>query len=604
MSTPSTPENAFTRAINHPGVRRVHTLPSKLIDPSRSSPKTGSPGADTVETLFVHPSAKVVSFTTATTARPGSSSGRRPSVDINATSTGTLSWTSPSERTLAAGPLRIYRVPSSGVSFLNSGSLLHPILQRSQCWCVDRESKFALRVRDGSFYRIDLPFGTADDKEKVEAFKSVLATILHFDGTPSPFSKEYTELPERPHTPLRRTSSLHQPAKRWRLNKVWEPEDAVQRANWSSPATPPRTVSPLKQETIPELTLKRETVPEPTASATRAETTHTDASSDKGSTTEGSSSTDEVNEVSIHNHHSASPSTSPRPIMLPFRPRPIQAMRSVTAPPPLNLQASPPSLSTPLSRTTSCDMDAISIASSHDSFHSVDEIPSPSIKTASIHSFDEENDTIREQFASIATSAHKRQTSEITVIPDTPTPLRATTPEHSLHQSAHTSDPATPTLIPDTDDSDSTDDPPWSDAVTPPDTLRMRRLPHHDTSPSHRTTRASDPITRPINLFSTPTAPSRPRLLTAALVQKAYALLIGPPAHLVALMLEIAAKIIHGIPVMYDTTGRRHRLPGSWEESSVEDEDEWDDNEDDFGVPLDNLRRLSASSNGNSSGVD
>jgi hypothetical protein len=100
-TAPNTPEHAASHAL-HPGVRRVHTLPTKLVDPSRSSPTAASPSADSVETLFVHPSAKVVSFTTAT-PRPGSSSGRRASTDDSGGSTGTLSWMSPSERTLAAG---------------------------------------------------------------------------------------------------------------------------------------------------------------------------------------------------------------------------------------------------------------------------------------------------------------------------------------------------------------------------------------------------------------------------------------------------------------------------------------------------------------------
>lgn len=97
--SPSTPENAHRF-----GVRRVNTLPSKLIDPSSRTSPNVSPAPDSVETLFVHTGTKVVSFNVqgSTSTRPGSSSGRR--LDQDATS-GTLAWDSPSERTMAAGML-------------------------------------------------------------------------------------------------------------------------------------------------------------------------------------------------------------------------------------------------------------------------------------------------------------------------------------------------------------------------------------------------------------------------------------------------------------------------------------------------------------------
>jgi hypothetical protein len=58
-------------------------------------------------------------------------------------------------------------------------------------------------------------------------------------------------------------------------------------------------------------------------------------------------------------------------------------------------------------------------------------------------------------------------------------------------------------------------------------------------------------------------------------------------------MLQIAARIVHGIPIIYDARGRKEKAPGAWE-SSADEEDEWD--EDDYGVPLANLRRGSEAS--------
>ena len=85
--------------------------------------------------------------------------------------------------------LRIYRVTSSNVSFLNSSNLLHTIFPKSQCWCVDGESIFVLRIRQDSYYRIEIPHESADDKEKVEQFKTVLRQVLQYEKTPSPFTQ-------------------------------------------------------------------------------------------------------------------------------------------------------------------------------------------------------------------------------------------------------------------------------------------------------------------------------------------------------------------------------------------------------------------------------
>jgi hypothetical protein len=81
-----------------------------------------------------------------------------------------------------------------------------------------------------------------------------------------------------------------------------------------------------------------------------------------------------------------------------------------------------------------------------------------------------------------------------------------------------------------------------------------------------------------------PIVPTHGKPISSALIKKTYSLLIGPPAHLIALMLRIAARIVSRLP------GRdREKIPGSWDTSDAEeDEDEWDDDEDDFGIPLGN----------------
>jgi hypothetical protein len=451
-----------------------------------------------------------------------------------------------------------------------------------------------LRVREGSYYRIELPFTSEEEKERVEEFKTVLRSVLHYERTPSPFGRSYEETPARTKTPVRRQTQQLQPAKRWRLNKFWEPEDAAERAKWS-PANSEHTISPGK---------------EVTASKAAAETDFRAAESEDSPQEDYSTEDDTITEGSVESEKGDEDSVTPldraelsKPMILPFRLRPVQA-RSVTAPQHLILHTSPPS-SSPVSRTSSRDTDTISIASSHDTFYSMDSAEESTTHSSGPETFQpliQENDTIREQFASIKASTHKRQTSEITVIPDTPTPIRTTGPGLAP-QPAEPSDPATPTLISDSDED--SDNPPWADAVTPPDTIRLRHLPRRLSNSSQATDTSA--LSRPVNLFSTPAAPSLGKLLTAALVQKAYAILISPPAHLVALMLEIASKIINGVPIMYGPNGRKQRIPCSWEDSEADGEDEWD--EDDFGMPLDNLKRpsdvsMEGSDGGHSSGVD
>lgn len=144
----------------------------------------------------------------------------------HADGSGTLPWAYPTESTVAVGPMEIYRVPGS-VSFLHSGALLHAILPRSQCWCVDGVSKFAFRVLPETYYRIELPGETAEDMELVEALKVTLKKVLFYERTPCPFARGFTvDLPAEEVKVKKRNSVREGPAKKWRLEKTysWKPE--------------------------------------------------------------------------------------------------------------------------------------------------------------------------------------------------------------------------------------------------------------------------------------------------------------------------------------------------------------------------------------------
>ena len=109
------------------------------------------------------------------------------------------------------------------VAFLNSGKTVHPILPKSQCWCVDGKTKFALRIRGDNYYRIELPSENDTDQRAANDFKIVLAKILQYESTPCPFKRGfYVELPEKsPQTPKKPWTPKHTPTS---LGSPFSPE--------------------------------------------------------------------------------------------------------------------------------------------------------------------------------------------------------------------------------------------------------------------------------------------------------------------------------------------------------------------------------------------
>ncbi|TVY89997.1 hypothetical protein LAWI1_G001302, partial [Lachnellula willkommii] len=175
-----------------------------MITRSFSQPvaRTASIPDPQIEVLYNLPSVRIVAFTTPNSiSRPSSSHGS-PAVEEDAP--GTLPWVSPYERTIAIGPLRIYRAPES-VAFLNCANALRPILPKSQSWCVDGDSKFVLQIRRPNYWRIEVPNENAEDKTRVQELKEVLSKVLLFEKTPCPFQRDFViELPEAPKTPIKK----------------------------------------------------------------------------------------------------------------------------------------------------------------------------------------------------------------------------------------------------------------------------------------------------------------------------------------------------------------------------------------------------------------
>ncbi|KAI8938949.1 hypothetical protein NX059_004801 [Plenodomus lindquistii] len=563
MSTPpsSTPREHAPPMANVLTTRRSFTLPARANRPPPAPPSAGT--GDGIETLFICNSSKIVSFTAAATPAASHVTPR-------------ATWTTPTERTLAVGVLRIYRVTTSNVSFLNSGNLLHTIFPRSQCWCVDGQSIFVLRIRQDSYYRIELPFESDGDKDKTSQFKTVLAQVLQYERTQCPFARGFeVHVPDRPRTPPRKTlrRKPSQQAKKWMFDKTWVPESA------SRPSTPD------------------------VAGSDRGTAASYDDDEDRSSITTDTSDavTDRMPTVA-----DIAPSTSVlrRPsvaerasIFQGFRSR----SRSVTAPNKsqrsgsvISLGRIPESPALPkaneaekpiLERQVS---EAASLVSSVGSFYSVDDA---SDRNPSTPFWDAEADLLNPWMSNSpkrndeirGRSTHRRQISQITVraqsalgnIPSAPaTPTVAFDSSVVSRSEMHLFPaPSTPPLVSDSDD-DSIELPAL-DAPTPPNAIRMKRL----TGASQR--RAFSPMPQAQNLFRPPQQ-KLGRNFTSALVRKTCELVLGPPSHLVSVMLRIAASISHGFGFSTYRVRPAEKIPCSWES---DDDADWQE-EDDFGIPL------------------
>lgn len=199
------PEPLHESSGSLPSIRRAVTLPTKLNPRAQRSLATPNLSENVI---FYHPSARVVHFAPRALV-PIPSSSAPSDFDYPVDTIETLPWRSATERTVATAPLRLER----GLTvFLKCGNVVHAILKNSQCWCVDGVSKFVLRIRPLTYYRIELPHETAEDKALVEDLKAALPTVLRYEVTPCPFKRAFTvELPEEAKVPRRK--------------KAWKPKE-------------------------------------------------------------------------------------------------------------------------------------------------------------------------------------------------------------------------------------------------------------------------------------------------------------------------------------------------------------------------------------------
>ncbi|KAL9623826.1 MAG: hypothetical protein Q9160_001817 [Pyrenula sp. 1 TL-2023] len=194
-------------------IRRSFTTPIRPPPSSVQPPAQADPSDSAADILFKHPAVKIVAFSPPVSTyssapgrlRSASSPLASPNdCDCPVDAIETLPWYSTTEKTVASGLLVVEKVRGSAC-FLKCGQITQALMRNSQCWCVDNISKFVIRVRALTYYRIELPPDSEDDKAKIEEFKTALSKIIRYEKTPCPFKRGFkVDLPEEVRTPKKK----------------------------------------------------------------------------------------------------------------------------------------------------------------------------------------------------------------------------------------------------------------------------------------------------------------------------------------------------------------------------------------------------------------
>nr|POF15977.1 hypothetical protein CFP56_78885 [Quercus suber] len=510
-------------------------------------------------------------------------------------------------------------------------------MPRSQCWCVDGVSKFAFRVMQDTYYRIELAGQTPEDLELVEALKETLKKVLFYERTPCPFARTFSvDLPE-PAPEVRKSRRRHTgPAKKWKLARAysWKPEDGFEsdrRGSEDGSASDGTLSSEEETDAVESEADQEDHLPE-----------QADEISDLGMST-------------------------------PTRLTRFQSKRSVTAPPQMALQGTPPSrvkiseafdgtikatekietgTRSPLHPDRLRTFQAIPTAmppSPPDSSAGVEnaaDLGAVRIETMTASPYKQVAEAKTDDEAAAEDNSIVNDSVSLeSQVDDTDISVVVTTSEEEVaHPFVHTSealqaaqsdlfneDPSAPKpdlVAPETSEKPTSRPSIQRQASNPEDpfaAIQARILARRNLSgttlslPPHRTfsstssssTGSSSRSGISHRSHSSQRAQQQQAAFASALVRKACSVFLGPPAHLVAIMLRIAARFANGafstnfatafggIESTWSIPGSFHLEsvtdPGSATDEEIDDAvEEWEDGieEDDFGVPLTSPVRL------------
>lgn len=514
-------------------LRRSATLPTKLK--SRKQSSTDSLNASG-NNLYYHPYAKIVHFSPRAIA-PIPSSNKPSDFDYPVDTIETLPWRSPTERTVALGPLRLEK---GFTVFLKCGSVVHAILKNSQCWCVDGESTFVLRIRPLTYYRIEIPNETDEDKSYVADLKNALPKILRYEVTPCPFKRGFTvEIPEEAKVPRRK--------------KAWQPKIR-------------RESAPSCLFDVPETTSISSEGPDSSSAGEETDGNTTDASAlalkDGGGTP--------LETIPDSNE-------SPEPESIPISTETVIPSRSVTEP-----QQSFHSLLARFEANPEPHVDDASCSSSVDSFHSA-RPSSPLLPPSSSHS----NSTAP---TSVACTEHIQCDIQSCDSPQSanakdivyPTPEKPELPDLRTESSSSNATPY-----------ESAKQTPTSSLTPPPDTKISTTKPTSTPASSGdnlsdmsaefrrrtKATRERDISPMPPSSILCQSTPDHEETFdSVSIIQKTCTLVLVPPIQLLLILIHIAGRIVIGPALSAAMRDLNKKL-----EDRVETPQ---DAVDDFGLPL------------------
>ncbi|KAL4926863.1 uncharacterized protein BDV17DRAFT_268775 [Aspergillus undulatus] len=489
----------MSETFDAPPPRRSFTLPTKLNRVVQRSSDAFKPSEND---LFYHPSAKVVHFSPRSIA-PIPSTTAPSDFDYPVDTIETLPWRSPTERTVALAPLRLEKV--IGTVFLKCGSVVHAILKNSQCWCVDKESTFVLRIRPLTYYRIELPNETERDKELVTQMKEALPAILRYEITPCPFKRGFTvEIPEEAKVPRRK--------------KAWRPKG--------------RRESAPMQSTYYRETLIKEAATLDSLSA--GEDTDGTATDDGSFTPRGSSTT--LGSVPDDHEMLPEPITKPR-----FAELPSQSVSEV--------QEGFQNLVTMLEDTTRSQKDPkMSLSSSVESFHSFDHTPEPYLTPPSPPSLDN-----KQQMQYDRCETPEPLDGEKFLWEDTPTPQCPTESTDRVFARTQSLSPEQAFRLPRTPGS-------FSSVNSAKSTESNPNLTSMSIEFRRRSKASTERDLSPMPAASTLILANPEKQDTATLMQNVAAMVLVPPIQLLIVLIHIAARIVIGPGPDSPTGGFQRKL--------------------------------------------
>lgn len=506
--------------------RRSATLPTKLIP--RRQPSSDSLNASG-NNLYYHPFAKIIHFSPRAVV-PIPSSTAPSDFDYPVDTIETLPWRSPTERTVALGPLRLEK----GLTvFLKCGSVVHAILKNSQCWCVDGESTFVLRIRPLTYYRIEIPNETEEDRGHVAELKSALPNILRYEVTPCPFKRGFTvEIPEEAKVPRRR--------------RAWRPKEN-------------RTSAPACLADFPGPNIAIAEVPESSSAGDETDRNATD----------GSAFPSKDNGLPLETIPDGSETPEPIRISNDVLPR-----RSVTEP-----QQTFDTLLARFEVNTEPHVGDSSLSSSVESFHSA-RPSSPLLPPSSSHSNStaptsvEGVEHIQNEPQLCDSPAQNVKSAEI--VPSTPEkPLeRPNEPIARPPVSDISTEPASKSLLGIPPDQMSVKDPPSSTTSSADNMSDMSAQFRRRT----KATRERDFSPMPPSSILCQPNSDHPEPNSASIIQKTCTLVLVPPIQLLLILIHIAARIVIGPALNTAMRDLNKKL-----EDRV---DNPQDAVDDFGLPL------------------